>query len=68
MLKADPKCVIAYWGIGQRLLANPRGGITDFEAAKKACEHMDRIREENRKLFGEADIGVEIIRKMRDSR
>src|SRR5690349_7940081 len=23
VLKADPKCVIAYWGIGQSLLANP---------------------------------------------
>src|SRR5262245_9637611 len=23
VLKADPRCVIAYWGIGQSLLANP---------------------------------------------
>src|SRR3979409_704738 len=23
VLKADPKCVIAHWGIGQSLLANP---------------------------------------------
>jgi hypothetical protein len=29
---------------------------------------MDRIREENRRLFGEQNIGVEIIREMRASR
>ncbi len=43
-------------------------GIRDPEAAKKACERMDRLREENRKLFGEQNCAVEIIREMRDSR
>jgi hypothetical protein len=35
---------------------------------RKACERMDRMREENRKLFGEQSIGVDLIREMRDSR
>jgi hypothetical protein len=50
----------------QKLLENPKGGITDPEAAKRAREHMDRIREENRKLFGESDIAVELIRQTRE--
>jgi hypothetical protein len=40
----------------------------DPEAMRKACERMDRIREKNRKLYGEEPIGVDIIREMRDSR
>ena len=44
------------------------GDIRDPEEMRKACEHMDRIRERNRKLFGEQAIGVDIIREMRDSR
>jgi hypothetical protein len=43
-------------------------GIRDPEAMRRACADMDRIREENRRLFGEQDIGVQIIREMRDSR
>ena len=31
-----------------------------------ACRHMDRIREENRILFGESNIAVELIRQTRD--
>ncbi len=50
----------------QKLLENPKGGITDPEAAQRAREHMDQIREENRKLFGESDIAVELIRQARD--
>jgi hypothetical protein len=50
----------------QKLLENPKGGIIDAEAAEKAREHMDRIREENRQLFGESDIAVELIRQARD--
>ncbi len=42
-------------------------GIRDPEAAKKASERMDRMREENRKLFGEQNSAVGIIREMRDS-
>lgn len=41
-------------------------GVRDPEAMRRACEHMDRIREENRKKLGEADIGVQIIREFRD--
>lgn len=43
-------------------------GVHDPEAMRKACEDMDRIREENRRLFGEQNIGVDIIREMRASR
>jgi hypothetical protein len=43
-------------------------GIRDPEGARKACERMDRMREKNRQLFGDQDIGVDIIREMRDSR
>ncbi len=43
-------------------------GIRDPEAARESCERMDRMREENRKRFGVQNIGVDIIRQMRDSR
>jgi hypothetical protein len=43
-------------------------GIRDPEAARMACERMDRMREKNRKLYGSQDVGVDIIREMRDSR
>jgi hypothetical protein len=43
-------------------------GIRDPQKMKEACERMDRMREENRKIFGEENIGVEIIRQMRESR
>jgi len=43
-------------------------GIRDPEAAKKAAERMDRMREENRKLFGVENVGVDLIRQTRDSR
>ena len=43
-------------------------GERDREAAKRAAQRMDRMREENRKLFGVQNIGVDIIRQMRDSR
>ena len=33
----------------------------------EACRHMDRIREENRKLFGESNIAVELVRETRDN-
>jgi len=42
--------------------------IRDPEIMRRSCERMDRIREENRKKFGAADIGVEIIRQSRESR
>lgn len=33
---------------------------------KAACERMDRMREENRKLFGEQNIAVDLIRETRN--
>ena len=41
-------------------------GIRRPEKMKAACERMDRMREENRKLFGEQGIAVELIRRTRD--
>lgn len=42
--------------------------LRDPDAARTACERMDRMREKNRQRFGDQDVGVEIIRAMRDSR
>jgi hypothetical protein len=49
-----------------KLLDDLAKGIRDPEAAKKACERMDRMREANRKQFGEQNWIVETIRKMRN--
>ena len=43
-------------------------GLRDPDAARKACERMDRMREKNRQRLGAQDVGVEIIREMRDTR
>lgn len=43
-------------------------GERDPEAAKQSALRMDRMREENRRRFGVQDIGVDIIRQMRDAR
>jgi hypothetical protein len=40
-------------------------GQRDPEAMKKACEHMDSVREEIRRRYGVQDIGVDIIRELR---
>ncbi len=42
-------------------------GIRRPEKMQAACEHMDRLREENRQLFGEQHIAVELIRRTRDA-
>ena len=47
---------------------NAAKGLRDPDAARKACERMDRMREKNRKRFGDQDVGVEIIRAMRNGR
>jgi hypothetical protein len=47
--------------------ATQAAGVRDPEAMRRACERMDHIREENKKKFGEADIGVQIIRQLRGS-
>jgi hypothetical protein len=52
----------------QETAAKLAKGIRDPEAAKKAAERMDRMREENRRTFGVQNIGVDIIREMRDAR
>lgn len=41
-------------------------GIRRPDAMKTACERMDQMREDNRKLFGEQDIAVALIRETRD--
>jgi hypothetical protein len=43
-------------------------GIRRPEKMQAACERMDRLREENRRLFGEQNIAVELIRQTRDER
>jgi hypothetical protein len=43
-------------------------GMRDPEGMKKAAERMDRRAEENAKLYGVHDVGVDIIREMRESR
>jgi hypothetical protein len=41
-------------------------GIRRPERRQAACERMDRLREENRQLFGEQNIAVELVRQTRD--
>jgi len=41
-------------------------GIRRPDKIKAACQRMDRMREENRKLFGEQNIAVGLIRETRD--
>jgi hypothetical protein len=41
-------------------------GVRDPEAARKACEDMDRLREEIRSRHGVVDIGTPAIRELRD--
>lgn len=43
-------------------------GIRDPKAARKACEEMDRAREEMRRDYGERDLAVDLIRESRDER
>jgi hypothetical protein len=41
-------------------------GVRDPEIMGKACERMDRLREEIRRQHGILDIGVPAIRALRD--
>ena len=43
-------------------------GVRDPAVFKKACEEMDRIAEKNARLYPGPDIGVDIIREMREDR
>lgn len=50
----------------QEALADLARGVRDPAKMKAACERMDRMREENRRRFGESDIAVQLIREARD--
>jgi len=52
----------------QDTIARAIAGIRDQEKMNAAAERMDRMREQNRLLGGAGDIGVEIVRSMRQSR
>jgi hypothetical protein len=41
-------------------------GIRDAETMSRACERMDKLREEIREKHGTLDIGVPAIRELRD--
>jgi hypothetical protein len=41
-------------------------GIRHPEKMAEACQHMDLVREKNRKLFGERKIAVKLVRETRD--
>ena len=41
-------------------------GVRDRETARKACERMDRMREETQKRVGTVEVAVEYIRELRD--
>lgn len=49
----------------QEAVDRAAAGVRDPEAMRKACERMDRMREENLKHFGIQDIAVELIRDVR---
>lgn len=51
----------------QQTIADAANGVRDPLKMKAAAERMDRLREENRRLFGETDIGVEILRSIREN-
>jgi hypothetical protein len=50
----------------QEALDNIAKGVRDPEKMKAACAEMDCMREENRRLFGETNIAVELVRRTRD--
>lgn len=41
-------------------------GVRRSDQMKAACERMDRMREDNRKLLGEQNCAVALIRETRD--
>jgi hypothetical protein len=60
-------------GVPPELLAELREALDDLakgirrpEKMQAACERMDRLREENRRLFGEQNVAVELVRQTRD--
>ena len=49
----------------EQAIRRAMSGVRDPEAMHRACERMDRIREEIRKKHGVLDIGVPAIRELR---
>jgi hypothetical protein len=47
----------------QNTLDDLARGVRHPDKIKAACERMDRMREENRKLFGEQNAAVDLIRE-----
>jgi hypothetical protein len=41
-------------------------GVRDSEAARQACERMDRMREQLRQARGEMNVAVDLIREARE--
>jgi hypothetical protein len=41
-------------------------GVRDPEVMRRACERMDRMREELRKKVGEMNVAVDLVREVRD--
>jgi hypothetical protein len=59
-------------GIPPDLVAELREALDDLakgvrrpEKMRAACQRMDRLREENRQLFGEQNLAVDLIRQTR---
>jgi hypothetical protein len=50
----------------QEALDDLAKGIRRPEKMRAACERMDRLREENRQLFGQQNIAVELVRQTRN--
>jgi hypothetical protein len=50
----------------QEALDDLAKGIRRPEKMRAACERMDRLREENRQLFGEQDLASDLVRQTRD--
>ena len=57
-----PNDVLAMEQAARCVMSNVR----DPEEIKRACEHMDAIREEIRKKHGVLDIGGPAVRELRD--
>jgi hypothetical protein len=50
----------------EELIARLMRGERDPEAMRRACERMDRMREEIQKRIGTVDVAVRYIRELRD--
>jgi hypothetical protein len=46
--------------------AKAAAGVRDPDAARQACERMDRMREELRQKHGEMNVAVDLIRETRE--